>query len=120
MKKLFLILLLLWPLTSTAQYGHVSLDLTADQTFTGNITFTLLVKFSVDDATNTGVTDVAQFEHTTSGAPGAGIGTGVTWFVEDAGGSELQGRINVELDVVTDGAEEATMTFDVNVAGTMT
>ena len=45
MKKLFLILLLLWPLTSTAQYGHVSLDLTADQTFSGNIVFTLLVTF---------------------------------------------------------------------------
>ncbi|MFA4972107.1 MAG: hypothetical protein WC683_05805 [bacterium] len=38
---------------------------------------------TMDDGTNTGVTDLLQLVHSTSGAPGAGIGAGISVIVEN-------------------------------------
>lgn len=75
---------------------------------------------TTDDATASGVTDILTLEHTTSGAAAAGIGTGLVFNVEDAGGSEEQGSIDVILDDVTDTTEDATMTFNINQNGAIT
>jgi hypothetical protein len=66
------------------------------------------------------VSDRLTLLHRTTGTPAAGFGLGLTFEIEDAGGPEEQGSIDVELDVVASGSEEATMTFDINLAGTMT
>lgn len=70
------------------------------------------------DATTNVVTDVLTINHT-GGTVAAGFGSGIIFELEDAGGSEEQASIDVSLDVVTDGAEEASIIFRHNVAGTM-
>jgi len=70
------------------------------------------------DATTNVVTDILDLSHT-GGTVAAGFGTGIRFDLEDAGGIEEQASIDVSLDVVTDGAEEASIIFRHNVAGTM-
>ncbi len=73
------------------------------------------------DATANAVEDMLTLTKETSGTPAAGIGVGIVFEIEDGlTVAEEQGRINVELDDVTEGAEDATMTFDINQNGTMT
>ncbi|MFT4900499.1 MAG: hypothetical protein ACI9U0_002304 [Flavobacteriales bacterium] len=72
------------------------------------------------DATNSAIVDVLKLSHTTLGTPSTGIGTGLVFMIEDGGDHEAQASINVELDDVTNGSEDATMTFDINQGGTMT
>lgn len=74
---------------------------------------------TVSDAATTTVTDVLTLIHNTSGTPAAGLGTGLEFQVEDAGGDEEQGRIDVAMRTVTDGSEDANMIFKVNSAGGM-
>ncbi len=75
---------------------------------------------TVDDATTDDITNVLTVEHTTTGTPAANIGTGIAIHTEDAGGSEEQASIDVQLTTVTDEAEDADMVFSVNKAGTIT
>ena len=70
------------------------------------------------DATTNVVTDILDLSHT-GGTVAAGFGTGIRFDIEDAGGIEEQASIDVSLDVVTDAAEEASIIFRHNVAGTM-
>ena len=53
------------------------------QTFAGAQTFTAKPVISINDASNTSVTDVLQLTHTTSGAAGANIGAGISVIIEN-------------------------------------
>jgi len=79
--------------------------------------FTAVQSVTVDDATNNGVTDVLTLSHTTSGSPAAGIGVGLSFQVEDDGGAEQQGSIDVSLTTTTNGSEDADMILSVNANG---
>lgn len=89
------------------------------QTVVGAQTFSAVPTVTIDNAANNAVTDMLVLNHTTSGSPAAGIGAGVQFKVEDAGGTEEQARINVSLSSVTDGAEDADLAVQLNVAGAM-
>jgi hypothetical protein len=72
-------------------------------------------------ASTNSVLDILTITAESSGTPAAGIGAGIVFEIEDGlTVSEEQGRINVELDDVSNGSEDATMTFDINQGGTMT
>ena len=72
-------------------------------------------------ASTNSVLDILTITAESSGTPAAGIGAGIVFEIEDGTTvSEEQGRINVELDDVSNGSEDATMTFDINQNGTMT
>jgi hypothetical protein len=92
---------------------------TGTQTVSGATTESAAKTLTVDDATNNAVTDVLTLEHTTTGSASAGIGVGIPFKIEDAGGSEEQARIDAVLRVVTDGAEDVDLVMKTNVAGAM-
>jgi len=73
-----------------------------------------------DDANASTVTDIVTIEKTTSGTPAAGIGAGIVFKIEDAGGSEEQASIDVSLSDVTDGSEDADIVFKQNITGAVT
>ena len=52
------------------------------------ITAAQSVVVAKDDSTNTGVTDVLTVSHSTSSTAGTGIGVGVVFQLEDAGGNQ--------------------------------
>ena len=93
---------------ATVQFANVGI---------GNAAGTKLDVLLADATTNV-VTDILTLNHT-GGTVAAGFGSGIIFRLEDAGGSEEQASIDVSLDVVTDGAEEASIIFRHNVAGTM-
>lgn len=82
--------------------------------------FTAVQTVAIDNSTTNAVTDVAVLAHTTTGTAAAGLGVGLSFNVEDAGGSEQQGSIDVALTTVTDGSEDADMIFSVNANGDIT
>ena len=59
--------------------------------------WTAAQSWTVDDASNATVTNVQTLVHTTSGAPAAGIGTGVLYRVEGTGGLEDGVRVEATL-----------------------
>jgi hypothetical protein len=73
-------------------------------TWSGVNTFSAEPVVSIDDASNAAVTDVLQLTHTTSGSPGAGIGAGVSFIVENDTDATTE---NASIDVVetTDGTK---------------
>ena len=74
--------------------------------------------FSVDNATNNGVTNVITVQHTTSGAPAAGIGTGVLFNSESADESPSNfGRISFVADDITAGSEDTYAEIQTRAAG---
>lgn len=79
-------------------------------------------KFTKDDATASGVTDVLTIEHTTTGSAAAGIGTGLVFNVERQTGYGVreEGSIDTVLTSVTQNSETADMLFSVRESGTMT
>lgn len=80
--------------------------------------FSSPITATTDDAANNSVTDLATLTHTTTGAAGAGIGTGVLLRTEDsAGATENAGRLAAILTTVTDGAEDSALVFYTRIAG---
>lgn len=80
----------------------------------------VLVDIYKDDSATNAIVDLFEIELESTGTPAAGLGVGLSFDMEDAGDTEEQARINVEFDDVTNGSEDVTMTFDVNLSGTMT
>ncbi|MBL4577643.1 MAG: hypothetical protein JKX74_04170, partial [Flavobacteriales bacterium] len=79
-----------------------------------------LVDITIKNNFGSTVTDMLNFNREADPAvPAAGIGTGITFGIEDAGGVEEQASIDVILDDVTDLSEDATITFNVNQGGTI-
>lgn len=74
--------------------------------------------FSVDNASNNTVTNVATAQHTTSGTPGAGIGTGILFNSESADESPSNfGVLAFVADDVTAGSEDTYLLVQNRVAG---
>jgi len=71
-----------------------------------------------DTATNS-VTDVLTLNHT-GGTPAAGLGTGISFGIEDAGGLEEQGSIDFSLATATNLAEDCDFILSLNLNGTIT
>lgn len=74
--------------------------------------------FAADNATNSGVTNVATMQHTTSGSPAAGIGTGILFNSESADESPSNaGRLAFVNSDVTAGSEDTYMDVQLRRAG---
>ncbi|HEX9779634.1 MAG TPA: hypothetical protein VGB20_00285 [bacterium] len=73
-----------------------------------------------DNSTADAVVDLFTLTKDTTGTAAAGIGAGFSFHIEDAGGSEEQGSIDVSMTTVTDASEDADMIFSLNRAGTIT
>lgn len=74
--------------------------------------------FVADNATNTGVTNVITVQHTTSGVPGAGIGSGVLFNGESADESPSNfGELAFVADDVTAGSEDTYLLVQTRAAG---
>ena len=86
---------------------------------TGIITTTNDVQIVNDSATTDAVQDVLKMTSSSTGSPAAGLGAGVVFHIDDAGGIEEQGSIDVSLSTVTDAAEDADLVISLNNAGTM-
>ncbi|PCJ83511.1 MAG: hypothetical protein COA57_11050 [Flavobacteriales bacterium] len=106
--------------------GRLFLRENADLAFYTNSTERVTIKntgllhVTITDNFVTAVTDMLNFNREASpSAPAAGIGTGITFGIEDAGGVEEQASIDVLLDDVTNLSEDATITFNVNQGGTI-
>ncbi len=74
--------------------------------------------FAADNATNTAVTNVVTVQHTTSGTPTAGIGTGILFNGESADESPSNfGRLSFVASDVTSGSEDTYMDAQLRRAG---
>ncbi|MFA5165176.1 MAG: hypothetical protein WC481_06405, partial [Candidatus Omnitrophota bacterium] len=73
-----------------------------------------------EDVVDNAVSDILKIEHSTTNAPQAGIGTGLAYYVEDAGNLQKHGSIDTVLTTVTQGSENADMIFKISQAGTLT
>ncbi len=86
---------------------------------TGILTTTNVIK-GVNDSSDTNVVrDILTLTHSSSGTPAAGLGTGISFLVEDGGGVEEQGSIDVVSTDVTDSAENADFVISLNNIGTI-
>ena len=74
--------------------------------------------FAADNATDTAVTNIITIQHTTSGTPTAGIGTGILFNSESADESPSNfGRIAFVSDDVTGGSEDTFLAVQSRTAG---
>lgn len=74
--------------------------------------------FNLADATTNAVSDMFVLTHT-GGTVAAGFGTGISFVLEDAGGSEEQASIDVVFTDVTDDTEDIDVIYKVNSGGGM-
>lgn len=79
-----------------------------------------VLSVSKKSSTTNAVVDCAEIKLDSTGTPTAGIGAGLVFKVDDAGGVEEQASIDCVLTTVTNGSEDADVVFKVNKAGTMT
>lgn len=87
---------------------------------TGEITTTAAINSEIEDSANTSVTDVLNLQHFTSGTAAAGIGTGLTFDLENAAGTEEEhAYIDVVSAVATDGSEDTDLVIGVMAGGTV-
>ena len=73
-----------------------------------------------DDAVDNAVSDILKIQHSSTNAPQAGIGTGLAYYVEDAGNLQKHGSIDTVLTTVAQGSENADMVFKISEAGALT
>jgi hypothetical protein len=99
--------------------NEITMD-TAGKVGIGTTTPATPLEVEKDDTNASTITDMVTIEKTTSGTPAAGIGAGIVFKIEDAGGSEEQGSIDISLSDVTDLAEDADLLINLNKAGTIT
>ena len=64
---------------------------------------------------------VLTLSHSTFNATGpeVGLGAGISFEIEDAGGVEEQGRVSIVMETVTNDGEDAKMVFCVQDTGTL-
>lgn len=83
--------------------------------------WTAAQSITVNDSSNTGVTDVLDIVHTTSATAGTGIGVGLTFGLEDAdGNSDEAGSIDFVYSTATEASEDADIVFSTMLGGTVT
>lgn len=74
--------------------------------------------FSADNASNSSVTNILTLQHTTTGAPAAGIGTGLLFNSESADETPSNfGRISFVADDITAGSEDTYAELQTRAAG---
>ncbi len=78
-----------------------------------------VIKSNLNNTNTNAINDILILEHSlnTGSTPASGIGLGLNFRLQDLGGVEKQGGIDLTLDTVTDGSEDATMCFVLNVNG---
>ena len=87
---------------------------------TGIITTTAAINVDIDDASNSTVTDVLNLVHSTSGTAAAGIGTGLTFDLENGAGTEEEhAYIDAVSTTATNGSEDSDLVIGVMTAGTV-
>ncbi|MFA5148891.1 MAG: hypothetical protein WC491_07190, partial [Candidatus Omnitrophota bacterium] len=72
-----------------------------------------------EDVVDNAVSDILKIQHSTTNAPQAGIGTGLAYYVEDAGNLQKHGSIDTVLTTVTQGSENADMVFSITESGVL-
>ena len=77
------------------------------------------VSSTIDDSTNSAVTDVVTFTHTTSGTPATGIGTGASFVTETASGNHIGMKVESVSTDVGDGTEDFDLVISLMVGGTL-
>ncbi len=80
-----------------------------------------VIKSNLNNTIINAISDVLILEHSlnTGSTPASGIGLGLNFRLRDLGGVEKQGGIDLFLENVTDGSEDAVMCFVLNVNGTL-
>ena len=82
------------------------------ETFSAVKTFSVQPIVSIDDAATNTVTDCLRLSHSSTGTPAAGLGVGVSFYVEDLGlAAAEQASMDVVMATATDGAEDADIIF---------
>uniref|UniRef100_A0A6M3J8S7 Uncharacterized protein n=1 Tax=viral metagenome TaxID=1070528 RepID=A0A6M3J8S7_9ZZZZ len=84
--------------------------------------FTAVQSVAIDDASNTAVTDTLTLKHTTSGAPGAGIGAGISVTIENDTDATTESA-SIDFVETTDGTKaslDTDMVISTMLAGTVT
>jgi len=86
----------------------------------GVVTTMGTVNLEIEDSANTSITDIANIQHFTSGTAAAGIGTGLTFDLENGTGTEEE---HASIDVVatssTNGAEDSDVVINQMTAGAL-
>jgi len=92
-----------------------------DSSFTAGATnaHTELTTITVTDETTNVVADLLTTSHSTTGTVAAGFGTGISFDMEDLGGLEEQGNINMVFNDETDAAEMVDFYIEQNSAGAL-
>lgn len=86
--------------------------------FVSNSSAVQTTTFIADNATNSDVTNLITVQHTTSGSPAAGIGTGILFKSESADENPSNfGRVAFVADDVTAGSEDTYFDVQTRVAG---
>lgn len=99
--------------TNIAVLGNITVGTLTATTITGTTG-----AFIVDNAANNTVTNVVTVTHTTSGTPGAGIGTGIAFKAESADESPSDvGQVSFAFSDITSGSEDSSFTIFTRTAG---
>lgn len=102
----------------TSQYDVIVLTSDGSNWYISNSSAVQTTTFSADNSTDNGVTNVITLQHTTSGTPAAGIGTGILFNGESADESPSQfGRLAFVADDVTSGSEDTYAEIQLRRAG---
>ena len=87
---------------------------------TGIMTTTAAINVEKDDSANNAVADVLNLQHFTSGTAAAGIGTGLTFDLENANGTEEEhASIDIVSAVATDGSEDTDVVVNLMTNGAL-
>lgn len=105
-------------LTYSLTYENDEIEIVSDGA-NWKILGTRALIISNPSSTNT-IVDMLTLDRQTTGTPAAGIGVGIVFNVEDAGGTEKQGSIDLVVDNVTDAGEDSSLRFNVQNGGTIT
>lgn len=108
MKKIFIMLLAMLVISMTV-FAETRQD--------DAMKFTNTVNIHNKNAVTNAVNDRLTIKQETTGTPATGIGVGIALQVEDAGGLEEQGSVDIVGTTVTDAAEDFDWVFKQNSAG---
>jgi len=105
-------------LTLSTQYDVALLICDGSNWHVTNSAASQSTSFSVDNATNSDVTNLITLQHTTTGSPAAGIGTGILFNGESGDESPSNfGRLAFVADDITAGTEDTYAEFQARRAG---
>ncbi len=105
-------------LSLSTQYNVALLTSDGSNWYISNSAAAQSTSFAVDNSTNNAVSDLITVQHTTSGSPAAGIGTGILFNSESADESPSNfGRLSFAASDVTAGSEDTYLDVQLRRAG---